>query len=137
MFVRRKSIEIDLTSIAFQSPQYLSLRHRFLSRLEQLPNIKIRDDFIYKWTEYATGDAVQEQNSWKLWVPSDLTADLIKRAHGCIAKTIFRLNTFFYWPKLVQQISDFVPYLCLAFDVCKQTKAQSPYDNFKDYVLIY
>lgn len=59
------SIEIDLTSAAFQSQSYLLLRDRFQSRLA-LPGIEIRDGFIYKQTARATRDAVKKQNSWKL-----------------------------------------------------------------------
>lgn len=40
-------------------------------------------------------------------------------AHGGIAKTIFHLKTFSYWPKIVKQISEFVS----SCEVCKQTKA--------------
>lgn len=40
------TIEIDLT-----------LRDRLQTKLKQLPDIAIRDSFIYKRTEYASGDS--------------------------------------------------------------------------------
>lgn len=69
--------EIDLTSEVFHSPQYVS----FQFKLQQLPDIVIRDVFIYKRTEYAAEVIIMEQNSSKLWVRSNVTSDLIKGAH--------------------------------------------------------
>lgn len=40
------SIEIDLTSKAFQSPQYVFLRDRFQSKLDQLLDIVNADDLF-------------------------------------------------------------------------------------------
>lgn len=120
------SVEIDLNSPEFESREYLSLLTKLRNKLGYLPDIKIENGFIYKRVEYATGDEVQEQMSWKLWVPATMTHDLITRAHdhplaahGGVGKTLRRLKTFFFWPKMTKQVSEYV----LSCDICKQTKA--------------
>lgn len=120
------SVEIDLSSEEFKSPEYLSLISKLENKLKYLPDIKIEGGFVYKRLEHATGDEVQEQMSWKLWVPSSLTKDLIVRAHdhplsahGGVEKTLKRLKTFFFWPKMSKQVSEYV----LNCDICKQIKA--------------
>lgn len=40
-------------------------------------------------------------------------------AHGGVGKTLNRLKTFFFWPKMSAQVADYV----LACETCKQTKA--------------
>lgn len=57
------SVEIDLGSEEFKSPDYLDLQERLSSNIKHLPDIRIQDGFIYKRVEHATGDAVQEQLS--------------------------------------------------------------------------
>lgn len=119
------SVEVDLESPEFKSFEYVSMMEKLQTKLKYLPDIRIEDGFIYKRVEYATGNELQEERSWKLWVPSSLTSDIIRRAHdhplcahGGVGKTLSRIKTFFYWPKMVKQITDYV----LSCEICKQTK---------------
>jgi len=118
--------EIDLSSEAFLSPSYLELIQKVQGSPQLFPEVQVRDGFVYKKTEFSTGDPAQDDSTWKLWVPPDLTESVIRRAHehplcshGGIGKTLHRVKTLYFWPKMTQQIRDFV----LACEVCKQTKA--------------
>lgn len=84
----------------------MSLIEKLSSKIQFLPDLRIDDGFIYKRVEHTSGDAAQEEMSWKLWVPPSMTDELIKRAHdhplcahGGVGKTLHRLKTFFFWPK--------------------------------------
>ena len=120
------SMDIDLDSDEFGSPDYIEWIRKLQPNLKYLPDIKIEDGFVYKRVEYATGNEIQEEMSWKLWVPKSMTEDLIRRAHdhplcahGCIGKTLRRIKTFYFWPKMTKQISNYV----LSCETCKQTKS--------------
>ena len=69
---------------------------------------------------------LNQENQWKLWVPTELTNSLIEdyhnpplACHGGIAKTLERLRRYFYWPRMAVQVRDYVA----KCDICKQTKA--------------
>jgi len=118
--------EIDLTSEAFSSDSYLELIKRVQSEPQLFPDIRVCDGFVYKKTEFSSGDPVQEENSWKLWVPAEMTHSLIMRAHehplcahGGLGKTLYRLKTWYFWPKMTKQVRDVI----LSCEVCKQSKA--------------
>lgn len=119
------SIDIDLDSDEFRSPAYVALTGKLQDKIKYLPDIRIDNGFIYKRVEHAQGNGIQEEMSWKLWVSDAMTDDLIKRAHdhplcahGGVGKTLRRLKTFYYWPKMTKQIAAYV----VSCEICKQTK---------------
>lgn len=55
------------------------------------------------------------EHSWRLWLPSGLTEDIISKAHdpprtahGGMAKTLHRVRQYFYWPNMTVQIRHYV-----------------------------
>jgi len=74
---------IDLSSKEFNTEQYLELRKRIHDNQSKLPDLRVVDNFVYKKTEPAKGDLLQEEESWKLWVPINLVDRVLVRAHRC------------------------------------------------------
>lgn len=113
---------VDLSDPAFQSPEYLDIISTIENSPSKLPDLTVQNNFVYKksWASESGLD-----NPWKLWIPSSLTENLIKKAHdppqaahGGRAKTLYRLRQLFYWPGMVLQVRQF----CDRCDVCKSTK---------------
>lgn len=118
--------EIDLSSEHFSDLEYIELRNKISENKEKYPDIKVVDKFMYIRTEYYTGDSIQEENSWKLWVPFKLRKNVIERAHndpirshGGMVKTIQLIRRHLYWPGLVKDVREYVR----KCEVCKATKA--------------
>lgn len=118
--------DIDLTSPFFKSDSYCELIAKLSKNKHLLPDIKIVDGFIYKRVDFATGHDLQEESSWKVWIPAEMRLDLIMRAHdpplsshGGIGKTLSRLRTFCFWPGMCKQVKSYIGNC----DICKQTKA--------------
>lgn len=118
--------EIDIQSPSFESAEYMKLRQSIIDNKEAFPDLKVLDRFVYKRTEFAKGNPFDESSSWKLWVPSDITSDVIRRAHcppnssHCgIGKTLEKLRRNMYWPKMSLEVRKFIA----RCDICKQSKA--------------
>lgn len=125
MFVEEGPI-IDMSSPEFEGEEYAQLREHISQNQDLLPDLRIRDSYVYKRTVPSDGDPVHEQFIWKLWVPTGLTHGLIAntheptvRSHCGMGKTIAALRQYFYWPKMVAQVREYVNN-CV---VCKETKA--------------
>ena len=115
---------VDLNSVSFSSAEYKTLINHISENQNRLPDLKILDGFVYKRTEFDRG--TNEGTEWKLWLPSDLTLDVIDRAHsppmsahGGIAKTLAKLRLNFFWPNMAKQVKDFVS----KCEICRQCKA--------------
>lgn len=109
------SFTVDFSHPSFQSEEYQDLKAYVLDNQQQLPDLLISDDLIYKRTLHPTGNDTLDIKIWKLWVPSELRHDLISsahdppnKAHGGIAKTLFRLRERFYWPYMPLDVKTFV-----------------------------
>lgn len=116
---------IDFEDAAFSSDEYQSLRSTVLERSDELPDIKVQGNEVYKRTEFRQG-AVDLETAWKLWLPTALRHKTIVNAHelpsashGGIDKTLDLVRRHFYWPGLSKDVREFV----LKCEVCKQTKA--------------
>lgn len=116
---------IDINSTAFDSEEYSKLREEITT--DDLPDYKVIDKYIYKRTEFST-DETDESNSWKLYVPKDLRNNVIysshdvpDSSHGGIAKTLERIRRYFYWPRLVAEVKDYIQNC----ELCKTSKAQT------------
>lgn len=109
------SLTVDFAHPAFKSLEYVDLKAYIVDNQEQLPDLIISDDLIYKRTHHSCGDDVLDLRIWKLWVPSGLRENLImsahsppNKAHGGIAKTLFRLKDRFYWPHMAVEVNHFI-----------------------------
>jgi hypothetical protein len=61
---------VDLKSPLFMSDSYEKLKSNIRAKQEQLPDLKIDEQYIYKRTEFNRGD-VSEDSLWKLWSPDE------------------------------------------------------------------
>lgn len=122
--------EIDMNRVfefettEFESDSYKQLREIIANKKENLPDLKIVDNMVFKRDHKSYNPETQEFQ-WKLWVPESLTHSLIEQAHdkttsahGGISKTIFRLREKYYWPLMVSQVRQYVS----KCTVCKETK---------------
>jgi len=64
--------------------------------------------------------------AWKLWIPSDLVPEVLKRAHddplashGGGHKTLERIRRYYFWPGLVTDVKEYTGNC----DICRRTKA--------------
>lgn len=87
----------------FSSKEYQYLIEYIKENQEQLPDVVISDNLVYKRTTHATGNDMIDTKIWKLWVPSSLRNELIyaahnppDKSHGGIAKIMYRLRERFY-----------------------------------------
>lgn len=117
---------IDLTSQEFKSPEYLSLIEKVKLNQSRFPDLKVIDDFVYKRTEFASGEEEQENSSWKLWVPSTLVTEVLQQAHDApssahcgMKKTVEKIKRYLFWPRMVSQIREYISQ-CI---VCRTTKS--------------
>lgn len=124
-FENDSGLFVDLTSTHFQSHEYRQLLDRIGGNLDKLPDLKIIDGYLYRRTEHATGEQLQDDLSWKLWIPREMIPEILKKAHdnplsshGGINKTLARIRKFYYWPNLVVDVKNYVNNC----DVCKSTK---------------
>lgn len=119
---------VNLDSPYFDDEDYCRLKKQIRADQNKYPDIKIIDRFIYYRTENYSGDEIQEQNSWKLWIPSKLRKDIISNAHdvpvaahGGMAKTLELLRRTFFWPGMVRDVREYIRNC----EVCKMTKASN------------
>lgn len=130
--------ELDLTSSEFENESYTNLRKTLLEEPDKYPDFKVSDKYIYYRTQHYRGDIIQEENTWKLYVPEGLRETLIKNnhdqpncAHGGVYKTVDRIRRFYYWPHMYNEIKTFITNC----EVCKTTKhttkiTRPPMGNF-------
>lgn len=121
-------LHIDLTDPSFKSAEYVQIIDTIEKQKEQLPDLQISDNFVYKKVNHSTGNPLEDDLGWKLWIPSQLTSQLIslaheppKASHGGIGKTLNRLRKQFYWPNMASQVKCYVS----RCDVCKTSKASN------------
>lgn len=111
---------IDLSSPCFQETDYTNLKSKIRENEAKYPDIKISEDFVYIRTKHYDGDPENEDNAWKLWIPLNLRADVIKAhhdtpaaSHGGISKTLDLIRRTFFWPGMVKDVRDYMySYLC-------------------------
>lgn len=116
---------IDLESPSFSSEEYSHLRSIVQENLDKLPDMKVSEGFVYKRVGLRTGSEVDELGLWRLWVPANLTYDLIKDSHACddylhsgINKNTQNLRQLYFWPRLNSQVAEYVR----SCEKCKSVK---------------
>lgn len=120
------SLTVNFDDPSFQSEEYSDLKAYILDNHEQLPDLLISDELIYKRTEHPSADHVADLKIWKLWVPSPLRENLIvsahdhpTKSHGGVAKTLNRLKERFYWPYMALDVNNYVKQC----EKCQTTKS--------------
>lgn len=116
---------VDLQSEKFRSTDYLQLIDRIKENLDKTPDLKIIDGYVYRRTEHCSGEQLQDDLAWKLWIPKDMVREILEKAHdshlsahGGINKTIERIRRFYFWPNLVNDVRDYIN----SCGICKGTK---------------
>lgn len=118
---------ISLDDPEFDSHEYAQLRDTIKLKNAELPDLEVRNNVIFKRTEFRTGNQTVDLNTlWKVWVPEGLRLQIISNAHepssaahGGVEKTIDLVRRFYFWPGLSQDVRRFIA----RCDVCKETKA--------------
>jgi len=117
---------LDKRLVVVESPEYLDLIARVEDCKDRLPDVKVQDGRVYRRAEHAVGEPVHDKNNWKLWIPKELVAEILRKehddplaAHGGILKTIERIRQFYFLPGLVPDVKKYVN-LC---ETCKTSKA--------------
>ncbi|XP_037932695.1 uncharacterized protein K02A2.6-like [Teleopsis dalmanni] len=66
---------------------------------QRLPDLCTSEGYVHKRTDFRSGDPLQEDSTWKLWVPSELRWSLAERVHvspssghGGMQKTLAKLK---------------------------------------------
>lgn len=110
-----RELDVDLNSPHFQSTEYTMLRDNITSSKVPLADLCVSDNYVYKRTKFASGDALEEDKAWKLWVPKELQYNLVYNAHfstssvhGGVHKTLSRLRERYYWPNMVSDVQEIV-----------------------------
>lgn len=114
---------LEMETTEFDSPEYKSLIANVEKNKEILPDLKVDNGVLYKKMSF-TGD--DSGLNWKLWVPENLVSTVIAKyhdtetsSHGGIAKTLHRIRQFYYWPKMVSHVKNYINNC----SICKETKA--------------
>ncbi|XP_052858196.1 uncharacterized protein LOC128265978 [Drosophila gunungcola] len=104
-------INIDLQSAAFQSKEYKELAQAVEKHAEKTPDTQTSEGYVYKRVGFRTGEIINEDRAWKLWVPEELRQDVVHHAqhsqmagHGGIHKTLARLRQLYYWPAMTVDV---------------------------------
>lgn len=115
---------LDFETTAFESEEYVELRRTILENQERLPDLKVDNERIYIRMKHFEEETMEFE--WKLWIPQDITYPLIEQAHNYtesvhegINKTLNRLRTFYYWPRMASQVKQYINNC----QVCKETKS--------------
>lgn len=117
---------INLEDPSFQSADYKRLIAEIRARKNELPDLEIRDEVVYKRTQFRSGnDTIDTSTMWKVWVPEDLRAAIIEKAHnppsaahGGGDKTIELVRRHYFWPGLSRDVRSFVN-KCTTCKECK------------------
>lgn len=122
---RENGLFVDLNSTHFKSPEYIQLLDKIKQNLNQMPDLRVVDGYLYRRTEHATGEQIHDDLVWKLWIPKDLIKDVLEKAHdnalashGGINKTLERIRRYYFWPNLASDVRNYVN----ACEICKTTK---------------
>lgn len=117
---------VDLNSSAFTSDDYKDLIAKVRLNEEKLPDVKVIDNFVYRRTDYVTGDQLHDDLIWKLWLPTEMIPEILHKAHDSrlsahsgINKTVEKLRRYYYWPNLINDVRKYINNC----NICKSTKA--------------
>lgn len=123
-FVEELSLSDNLLGDpSFKSEQYLQLISEIEAKSNSLSDIKVENGIIFKRTSF---DRLNVNSLWKIWVPEEIRAKIIQLSHNPptaghdgFFKTLKRVQSLYYWPKMAQQIRNFVE----SCETCKKIKS--------------
>lgn len=111
--------------------------------------MKVSDGLVFKKVSPRLGIPTDEIDIWRLWIPTDLTHDLVESAHisddalHCgIRKTLEKLKILYYWPQMTTQVTEYVR----KCEKCKeikrptqvlQTEMGKPFETQRPFQHIY
>uniref|UniRef100_W8AS19 RNA-directed DNA polymerase n=1 Tax=Ceratitis capitata TaxID=7213 RepID=W8AS19_CERCA len=127
-----RRLDVCLESPYFDSDEYNELRKTVTENKDKLPDMCLSDGYIYKRTQFDSGNELQWDQTWKLWVPSEVRQGLVEAAHGStsaghggIHKTLTRLREKYYWPGMVTDVQTALKNC----DTCKENKTTNAFKN--------
>ncbi|KAM8718934.1 hypothetical protein ACLKA7_011611 [Drosophila subpalustris] len=102
----------EFETTAFEDEEYVE-RVKVVQENPQFPDLRVEEDLLFKRVQFEREDS--QEFHWKLWIPEALTSTLIQQAHegenrmhGGIAKTLARIEQFYYWPRMTVQVRETV-----------------------------
>jgi transposase InsO family protein len=105
------------------SSWYGKLKEKIESNPEKFPSFRIEDNLIYKYVKKGSelGDYSYD---WKLVIPPERKLEILKKEHDEAAhlgfyKTFGRVRLRYYWPRMSQEIRQYV-------SQCETCKASKP-----------
>lgn len=125
-------IDYDLGESVFEKDEcYKVLKEKILNDTCKFSNFKIMNDRMYLRVGLKEREKLTCLPVWKLWIPRELTLELISHHHDeptsaywGIATTLEKLGRYFYWPKMASQVHDYVS----RCTICKSIKAPNQSD---------
>lgn len=78
--------DVDLNSPEFNNDEYEELRNTIRENKTSLPDMQLKDNFVYKRVKFRTGTESEEDSLWRLWLPRVLGRSVIENVHnisGC------------------------------------------------------
>lgn len=119
------TLPIDLSSKEFQSDGYLGLVELVREQKEDLPDLKVSENLVFKRVKFRTEEINHEQECWRLWIPETLKDTVMHSSHdppncshGGFVKTLKRIQESFFWPSMAVDVKRFVE----RCQTCKETK---------------
>lgn len=105
----------DFSSVHFEEDEYKAFRAKIESNPDDYPLQRVKDGRIFIRLEPKMFEPLSDMSIWKLWVPKGLVNELIAHdhndplaSHGGIKKTLCRLRRFYFWPKMVVDVKNYV-----------------------------
>lgn len=113
---------VEVEEIATGNDWYARLFRNVQEKPDSYADFKIEDNKLYKFVSVAS-DVLDYRFEWKLCVPEGLRKSILEEEHdNCLhpgyEKTLQRVKTRYYWPKMAVHIKCHVQ-ACI---VCKQCK---------------
>lgn len=97
----------DLMPQHFSATEYQALVKKVTDFQRSVPDLCVSKNFVYKRTFLQTGDMVEDDLAWKLWVPKELqleTHHAPSSGHGSIHKTLSKLRQKLFWPSMIRDV---------------------------------
>jgi len=112
--------------LMLKSGEYIELQEKISANSYKFPDLRIAHGLLYRRTDHATGDLLYDTFAWKLWIPSELVPEVLKKAHddplashGGVHKTLERIRRYYFWPRLVTDVKEYIGNC----DIYRKTKA--------------
>lgn len=99
------SLYVEMGSPHFNSNSYVERGALIRAQPDRFPDLRLIDNHIYHKQLPRTNAPLSDESCWKLWLPDELTAVAVERAHDAsmsahrgVEKTVELLRRYFFWP---------------------------------------